>query len=130
AWPAARMIPPMRGGSSSACRDNGLRGEASTGAVTADRDDLGEDRERDLLDARRADVQADRRVDARDVAVGHGLRPQPGAPLFVGRTAADRADVARRAPERGDERGMVELIVVCEDRDRRARREAQSREAL
>src|SRR6267378_5511428 len=94
AWPAARIKPPIWGGSTSVRGRKRFGGQASTAAVTADGDDLREDGERDLLDATCADVQSDRRMDARDVAVRHALRPQPRDPLLVGGPAADRSDIS------------------------------------
>src|ERR1700730_9462186 len=95
AAPAARITPPICGGSASARRRKRLRGEASTAAVAADRDDVGEDRERDLLGGSGADVETNGCVHARKVVLSEALVSQPRETFRIGGPAPDRADASR-----------------------------------
>ena len=96
--------------------------------MTAYRDDLGQDRECDLLDAARTDIQPDRCMHSSDVPIRHTLRSQPRDPFLVRRAAADRPDIPRWALEGREEGGVIELVVMREDGDRGCRPEAQLRQ--
>ena len=73
-------------------------------AAAKRRDDLREDGDGDLGRRLRADVDADRRVDALDVGGGGALRDQPLDALAVRLPAAERADIERARRERREDR--------------------------
>ena len=88
------------------------------------RDDLGHDRERRLgrrRPPRSSPIGPRSRASS---AVGHAGLAQPLAAVALGLARADRADVAAAAAERLDDRRLVELHVVGQDRDRVVRAEA------
>ncbi|MGY4404719.1 hypothetical protein ACVIYL_005522 [Bradyrhizobium sp. USDA 3315] len=76
------------------------------------RGDLGHDRDRDLRRRHRADIEADRRVDARDVAVPGALRTQPLGALGVGLSRSERADIEAVAVEGVQQRRIVDLRIM------------------
>ncbi len=78
------------------------------------RRDLAHDGDRDLGGRDRADVEPDRRMDARDRGVGQALRLQPLDAAGVGLLRAERADIEAVARERMGERGIVDLRIVGE----------------
>ena len=88
-------------------------------AMGAHGEDLGEDRERRLLLRVRADVEPARADDPRKLLLGDARLEQPLAAALLVAARAERADVERLGLERRDQRGLVELVVVREDDDRR-----------
>jgi len=96
--------------------------------VAADRDDFGEDRERDLLGGTGADVQTNGGVDAREVVLSEALLAQPRESFLIGCSASDRADVSGLGSECRNKRWVIELWIVREDHDGRTRTEGQLRE--
>ena len=74
--------------------------EPAAVAPVAGGDDLGQDRQRGLLPADRAEVEADRRGDPLELVFGEPQLEQPLAPLGLGATRPHRADEPRRRAER------------------------------
>ena len=97
---------------------------AARGAVSGG-DDLGHDRERGLGRRPTAEVEPDR---APQAGSAPPARPRPsssrGVAVGLRLAAADRADVAATALERGDDGRLVELDVVGQHGDRVGRTEA------
>ena len=74
--------------------------------------------------ARPPEVESDRSAQPGKLVITDARRPQAFASIALRLSAADRADVATAASERLDDRRLVELDVVGEDRDRVVRPEA------
>ena len=74
----------------------------------------GQHRDRDLGRAGRADVDADRRMDAVDLVGASAEREQPLDALGVRLAAAERADIEAAGVERGLQREIVDLRIVGE----------------
>ena len=82
--------------------------------------DLGDDRDGDLGGALRADIEADRRVNALDAGCSDARLKQPLDALGMGLFAAQRPDIERIGGKRGDQRRIVDLRVMGQRDQRRA----------
>ena len=91
------------------------------GTAMPGRDDLGGDGQRGLLRGARAEVEADRGVQVRDLGVGETCFAQPLGASGAGAPRAHGPDVGDRQPQGLDQQRDVELGVVGEHRDDRAR---------
>ena len=101
------------------------RAHRRAGAAVALGDDLGQDRERGLGRRATAEVEPDRPAQPRELAPrSRPASSRRAATVGLGLARPDRADVPAAAPERLDDRRLVELDVVGEDRDRVVRAEA------
>src|SRR5579875_2691480 len=83
--------------------------------------DLGRDAESNVLRCPRADIQADRCVNAGDLLIGQSAAFETGDAVLARLATTDCPDIARRSAQRGDQSWLVELGIVGEDRDVRAR---------
>ncbi len=79
------------------------------------RDDLGEDRDRGLLGAARAEVEADGRSEAGDRVIGDPRLAEGADATLVRAARPEGSDEAGLRQERLAEHGEIEAIVVAED---------------
>src|SRR4051812_32971749 len=117
---ASSRISGVRSGDAGTSKSCSSRNALLPGRAIRDRDDLGADRDRDLLRRAGGDRQPDGRVDALELLLGDALGQELLPPPRRGLAAAHRADVAGRGRQRRLQGGHVELGVVGEHADRRA----------
>src|SRR5271156_2934415 len=95
--------------------------QAAAAAAGAHRDEFRGNRNRGLFGGSRSDIESDRTADACERRVVDPRLAQQGEAVFVRAPASHRADIARRRAERGDQQRNIELDVVREHYEDRAR---------
>src|SRR5262245_55504061 len=84
-------------------------GQRLAGTSRSTSDDLGQDREGGLLRCAATDVESARRRDPRQVVLTHAGSSEPVVAIADRTPTSQRADVAGRRVERGDDGRLVEL---------------------
>ena len=95
-----------------------LEGLRESGAIStrlvASLDDLSHDREGNFLRRISTDVQANRRVERRQLSLGHSCLEQALAPLGLCGLAAEGAHIERRADKRDLQGWVIQFWIVRE----------------